>query len=86
MLLTGANGRGQVVGTGIRAETGGRAASYGIIWGDERQYDLSERIGGVDRWHISSAVAADDEGRIVGTGTSLKDGIEGPILLVPTSL
>ena len=86
VVLMSANARGQVIGTGIRPQTTGRATSYGIIWGAERQYDLSERIGGVDRWHISSAVAADDEGRIVGTGTSLKDGIQGPILLVPTSL
>lgn len=86
VVLMSANARGQVVGTGIRPETSGRATSYGIIWGAERQYDLGERIGGVDRWHISSALASDDEGRIVGTGTSLKDGVEGPILLVPTNL
>jgi hypothetical protein len=86
VVLMSANARGQVVGTGIRLENSGRATSYGIIWGAERQYDLGERIGGVDRWHISSALASDDEGRIVGTGTSLKDGVEGPILLVPTGL
>lgn len=86
VVLMSANARGQVVGTGIRPLASGRATSYGIIWGAERQYDLGERIGGVDRWHISSALASDDEGRIVGTGTSLKDGIEGPIILVPTNL
>lgn len=86
VVLMSANARGQVIGTGIRPETTGRATSYGIIWGADRQYDLSERIGGVDRWHISSAFASDDQGRIVGTGTSLEDGLEGPILLVPTTL
>lgn len=86
VVLMSANARGQVIGTGIRPETTGRETSYGIIWGAERQYDLSERIGGVTAWHISSALASDDEGRIVGTGTHVADGLTGPILLVPTNL
>jgi uncharacterized membrane protein len=86
VVLMSANARGQVIGTGIRPETTGRATSYGIVWGAERQYDLSERIGGLDLWHISSALASDDEGRIVGTGTNLDERFEGPILLVPSNL
>jgi|GEM_PF-5526954 len=85
VLLSGANARGQVVGTGIRMETG-RAASYGIVWGDERQYDLSERITGPDRWLVTSALATDDDGRIAGTGVHRRTGQEGAILLVPTNL
>ena len=84
VLLTGANARGQVVGTGIREEAGGRAASYGIIWGDERQYDLSERIAGADEWQITAALATDDEGRIAGTGIRTETGEEGAILLAPS--
>ena len=85
VVLSGANARGQVVGTGIRTETG-RAASYGIVWGDERQYDLSERIAGTVRWQITSALATDDEGRIAGTGVRRDTGQEGAILLTPSSL
>lgn len=86
VLLSGANGLPQVVGTGIRDEISGRPASYGIVWGDERQYDLSERLGGTERWQVTSALATDDEGRIVGTGVSLESGVESAILLTPTSL
>lgn len=86
VVLMSANARGQVIGTGIRPETTGRRTSYGIVWGAERQYDLSERIAGVTPWHIASALASDDEGRIAGTGTNLQDGRDGPILLVPTHL
>lgn len=86
VLLVSANARGQVIGTGIRPEESARQASYGIIWGADRQYDLSERIGGVTGWNISSALATDDEGRIAATGTSLADGTQGPILLVPSNL
>jgi hypothetical protein len=86
VVLMSANARGQVVGTGIRPETAGRETSYGIIWGADRQYDLSERIGGTTAWHISSALASDDEGRIAATGMNLEDGLQGPILLVPDNL
>jgi uncharacterized membrane protein len=86
VVLMSANARGQVIGTGIRPETDGRQTSYGIIWGADRQYDLSERIDGVAEWHISSALASDDEGRIAATGINLDDGLQGPILLVPNNL
>lgn len=88
VLLAGANGRGQVVGTGVRTEAAGRAASYGIVWGDERQYDLSERMAGPenDPWLITSALATDDEGRIAGTGVNRETGQEGAILLTPSVL
>lgn len=86
VLLVSANTRGQVIGTGIRPATSARQTSYGIIWGADRQYDLSERIAGVTEWHISSALATDDEGRIAATGTSLEDGTQGPLLLVPGNL
>jgi hypothetical protein len=86
VVLVSANARGQVIGTGVRPETTGRQTSYGIVWGADRQYDLSERIGGEVRWHISSALATDDEGRIAATGRNLTDGLEGPILLVPANL
>lgn len=85
VVLVSANARGQVVGTGIRPETTNREASYGIVWGARRQYELSERLAGTTRWHIGSALATDDEGRIAGTGRSLLDGTEGPILLVPST-
>ncbi|HEU4885487.1 MAG TPA: hypothetical protein VFT45_24790 [Longimicrobium sp.] len=86
VVLMSANARGQVIGTGIRPETAARQTSYGIIWGADRQYDLSERITGQAAWHISSALASDDEGRIAATGTNLDDGLQGPILLVPVGL
>jgi hypothetical protein len=86
VVLVSANARGQVIGTGTRPETAGRQTSYGIVWGADRQYDLSERLGGTTRWHISSALATDDEGRIAATGTNLEDGLHGPILLVPINL
>lgn len=86
VVLMSANGRGQVIGTGIRPETAARQTSYGIIWGADRQYDLSERVVKETPWHVSAAVATDDEGRIVGIGTSLDDGVEGPILLTPVNL
>jgi hypothetical protein len=85
VVLMSANARGQVIGTGIRPETPGRQTSYGIIWGADRQYDLSERIA-LTPWHIASALASDDEGRIAATGRNLEDGLQGPILLVPTNL
>lgn len=86
VVLMSANALGQVVGTGVRPDETARQASYGIVWGADRQYDLSERIAGTERWFITSAVAADDEGRIAGTGISVEDGVTGPILLVPTTL
>ncbi len=86
VLLTGANARGQVVGTGIRPETTGRAASYGIVWGDERQYDLDERIAGTQEVRVISALATDDDGRIAGTGVNPDTGQEGAILLTPSEL
>jgi hypothetical protein len=86
VVLVSANARGQVIGTGIRPEDTSRQASYGIVWGADRQYDLSERVTGTARWHISSALATDDEGRIAAIGTNLEDGLQGPILLVPINL
>jgi hypothetical protein len=88
VVLVSANARGQVVGTGIRPESTTREASYGIVWGDQRQYDLSERIvdAGTARWHVDAALASDDEGRIAGTGINGDTGQEGAILLVPTRL
>jgi hypothetical protein len=88
VVLVSANARGQVVGTGIRPESTTRQTSYGIVWGDERQYDLSERIvtPGDDRWFVTAALASDDEGRIAGTGVNLTTGQEGAIRLVPTKL
>ncbi|MBW3569465.1 MAG: hypothetical protein KY467_00025 [Gemmatimonadetes bacterium] len=86
VVLVSANARGQVIGTGVRTETSRRPTSYGIVWGAERQYDLTERLTGSSRWHVSSALATDDEGRIAGTGTNLETGEEGAILLVPSNL
>lgn len=85
VVLTGANALGQVVGTGVRDEVAGRVASYGIVWGDERQYDISERIAGGERWLVTSALATDDDGRIAGTGVRVETGEEGAILLSPTT-
>lgn len=86
VVLTGVNRLPQVVGTGIREETAGRATSYGIVWGDERTYDLSERIAGTVPWQIISALATDDEGRIAGTGVHRETGQEGAILMTPSDL
>lgn len=86
VLLTGANARGQVIGTGIRPEATARQVSYGIVWGDERQYDLTERLSGLQRWLITAAMGTDDEGRIAGTGLNTEAGLEGAILLTPTNL
>jgi hypothetical protein len=86
VVLAGVNSLPQVVGTGIREETTGRATSYGIVWGDERTYDLSERIAGTVPWQITSALATDDEGRIAGTGVNRGTGQEGAVLLTPSDL
>lgn len=87
VLLAGANARGQVIGTGIRPEATARQVSYGIVWGDERQYDLTERVTAVDdAWLITAALATDDDGRIAGMGLNTETGAEGAILLVPTNL
>jgi uncharacterized membrane protein len=86
VVLTGVNSLPQVVGTGVREVTTGRATSYGIVWGDERTYDLSERIAGTVSWQITSALATDDDGRIAGTGVNRETGQEGAILLTPSSL
>jgi hypothetical protein len=84
--LTGVNalGEGQVVGTGIRqSPAAGQQPSYGIAWGDGRQYALSERIEGEIDWQVTAALATDDEGNIAGTGIDPESGQEGAILLVP---
>jgi hypothetical protein len=86
VVLTGVNSLPQVVGTGIREQTTGQATSYGIVWGDERTYDLTERIGGTIPWQITSALATDDEGRIAATGVDRQTGQEGAILLTPSNL
>ncbi|HEU0298635.1 MAG TPA: hypothetical protein VFR37_04255 [Longimicrobium sp.] len=85
VVLAGANSLGQVVGTGIRVEPAGRLPSYGIVWGDERQYSLTERLVSADEdWQITSALATDDEGRIVGTAIDSGTGQEGAVLLTST--
>lgn len=84
--ITGVNslGEGQVVGTGIRQSPApGQQPSYGIAWGDGRQYALTERILGNVRWQVTAALATDDEGNIAGTGFDPDSGQEGAILLVP---
>jgi uncharacterized membrane protein len=82
--ITGANASGQVVGTGIRQSPApGQQASYGIIWGDEKQYTLSERIRGDVPWQVTAALGTDDEENIVGTGFNPESGEEGAILLTP---
>jgi hypothetical protein len=84
--ITGANALGQVVGTGIRLVVApGQQPSYGIAWGDGRQYPLSERILGEVRWQVTAALATDDEGHIAGTGVDPDSGTEGAILLIPAS-
>jgi hypothetical protein len=86
VVLTGVNSLPQVVGTGVRELTMGQATSYGIVWGDERTYDLSERIGGTVSWQITSALATEDEGRIAATGVNRETGEEGAILMTPSDL
>ena len=83
--ITGANALGQVVGTGFRMDPApGQRPSYGIVWGDERLYTLSERIDGEIDWQITAALGTDDEGRIVGTAVNPENGQEGAVLLTPT--
>lgn len=83
--ITGANALDQVVGTGFRQfPAPGQQPSYGIIWGYDQQYSLSERIGDDAPWVVTSALATDEEGRIAGTGFDPESGREGAILLVPT--
>ena len=82
--ITGANALGQVVGTGIRTPAPGQQASYGIVWGDGRQYALAERVTGTTtRWEVTAALATDDDGRIAGIGVNATTGEEGAILLSP---
>ena len=83
--ITGTNALGQVVGTGFRQFAApGQQASYGIVWGYDQQYSLSERIDGDVPWTVTSALATDEEGRIAGTGFNTETGQEGAILLVPS--
>jgi uncharacterized membrane protein len=83
--VTGANALGQVVGTGFRQFAApGQQASYGIVWGYDQQYSLSERIDDDVPWVVTSALATDEEGRIAGTGFNTETGEEGAILLVPS--
>lgn len=85
VVLAGANSLGQVVGTAYRREPAGRLPSYGIVWGDERQYNLSERLASTeDDWQITSALAIDDERRIAGTAVNSGTGQEGAVLLTST--
>lgn len=82
--VTGVNAEGQVVGTGFRQSAApGQQPSYGIIWGVERQFELTERIRGDDPWVITAALATDDEERIAALGFNSETGQEGPLLLVP---
>jgi hypothetical protein len=82
--ITGVNRLGQIVGTGTRtASAPGRLPSYGIIWGDDRQYSISERIVGNVRWQVTAALGTDDDGRIVGTAVDPESGQEGAVLLTP---
>jgi hypothetical protein len=85
VLLSGANSLGQAVGTGIRDEPAGRLPSYGIVWGDERQYNLDERLTSAeDDWQVTSALATADDGSIAGTAINPETGQEGAVLLVST--
>ncbi|HEX2078579.1 MAG TPA: hypothetical protein VHG08_12745 [Longimicrobium sp.] len=85
VLLSGANSLGQVVGTGIREEPAGRLPSYGIVWGDERQYSLSERLVSAEEdWQVTSALATDDDGHVAGTAINPETGQEGAVLLTST--
>ncbi|HEX6042215.1 MAG TPA: hypothetical protein VFZ20_29535, partial [Longimicrobium sp.] len=82
--ITGVNALGQIVGTGTRQSVApGQQASYGIIWGDGRQYSISERMNDDAPWQVTAALATDDEGRIAGTGFNTQTGQEGAILLTP---
>lgn len=82
--ITGVNALGQIVGTGIRNEpASGQQPSYGIIWGDERMYNLTERVTGPIDWQVTSAMGTDDEGRIAGTAVNPETGQEGAVLLIP---
>ncbi|HYW13987.1 MAG TPA: hypothetical protein VE871_18630 [Longimicrobium sp.] len=83
--ITGTNAREQVVGTGFRQFAApGQQASYGIVWGYDQQYSLSERIDDDEPWVVTSALATDEEGRIAGTGFNTELKLEGAILLVPS--
>jgi hypothetical protein len=85
VLLSGANSLGQAVGTAVRDEPAGRLPSYGIVWGDERQYNLTERLASTDEaWQITSALAVDDERHIAGTAVNTETGQEGAVLLTST--
>jgi uncharacterized membrane protein len=82
--ITGVNALGQVVGTGTRLSAApGQQASYGIVWGDGRQYSIGERLRDDAPWQVTAALATDDEGRIAGTGFNTETGAQGAILLVP---
>jgi hypothetical protein len=84
--ITGANALGQVVGTGFRQFAApGQQASYGIVWGDDQQFSISERIENDVPWVVTAALATDDEGRIAGAGFNLETGQDGALLLVPSS-
>lgn len=83
--ITGANGAGsgQVVGTGFRrAAAVGQEPSYGIAWGDGRQYALTDRMDG-EPWVITAALATDDEERVAGIGFNRETGQQGAVLLSP---
>lgn len=83
--ITGVNALGQITGTGTRQSVApGQQASYGIVWGDGRQYSISERIDDSVPWVVTAALATDDEGRIAGTGFNTQTGQEGAILLTPS--
>jgi hypothetical protein len=83
--ITGVNALGQIVGTGFRMDPApGQSPSYGIVWGDARQYALGERIDGPIEWQITAALGTDDEGRIAGTAIDPETGQEGAVLLTPT--
>lgn len=85
VLLSGANSLGQVVGTAVRDEPGGRLPSYGVLWGDERQYNLTERLASTEEeWQITAALATDDDEHVAGTAVNPGTGQEGAILLVST--
>jgi uncharacterized membrane protein len=85
VVITGANALGQVVGTGFRQfPAPGQQDSYGIVWGDDQQFSISERIEDDEPWVVTAALATDDEGRIAGAGFNTELGLDGAILLVPT--
>jgi probable HAF family extracellular repeat protein len=60
----GINNSGEIVGTSTRAD--GTQAAF--VWDGIKLIDLNTRIPPGSGWHLASASAINDEGRIAGTG------------------